>query len=91
MSADVAAEEAFLVAESRFASAELAGLDEPVELFAVDPPHRTQPPTDAAAHWGEFWRELLEEQALPSALIVRCEECEFHRGDAPAASSALSK
>ena len=55
-----------LVAESRFASHELAGLDEIVEIFAIDQPSRQQPAEQAAAEWGDFWQDdLLEGAALP--------------------------
>ena len=48
----MAASSAFLVAESRFASHELRGLDEPVEIFAVE---QNEP-------WGEYWSDLLEDE-----------------------------
>ena len=57
----------FLVAESRFASRELSGLDEPVEIFAVDPVHSWQPADEIAAPWGRFWSGLMEANALHSS------------------------
>ena len=54
---------ALLISELRFVSAELRGLDEPVEVFALDPPRRMS--VSAAAPWGEFWLGLLEGEALP--------------------------
>ena len=54
----------FLVSESRFASRELAGLDEAVELFAIDPAAANAPADEIAAPWGKFWTGLLENNAL---------------------------
>lgn len=57
---------ALLVSELRFVTPELAGLDEPAEIFALDPPRRQQAAAGAAAApWGAFWRGLLEGEALP--------------------------
>lgn len=62
--------ECFLVAEARFASSELRGLDEIVEIFAVERPLAGQPATEAAAPWGPFWLTLLEGAALPEGIVA---------------------
>ena len=58
-------ESLLLVSELRFATQELVGLDETVEIFAVDPPSRADEGICAAAPWGTFWSGLLEGNALP--------------------------
>ena len=57
----------FLVAESRFASRELAGLSETVEIFAIDPP---KVPTNqhSTAPFGKYWQGHLEDVALPQSI-----------------------
>lgn len=60
---------ALLIAESLFASREFSGLDEGIEIFAVDPPDlRVQPANEAASPWGRYWRGLLEGSALPDSV-----------------------